>query len=126
MKLEANAQIPETRFVEASGKALNTIPPSDYSFFEMINANVQGEPADSYNPELAGQLAAIGIVKGKEFKPYDPDEEDFHRRSCGGECCGRECSTGVQMNIPPGPTIPIRCGATCSGKAAPPSKRRRR
>ena len=35
----------------------------------MINANVQQEPADSYNPELAGQLAAIGIVKGKPFNP---------------------------------------------------------
>jgi hypothetical protein len=69
VRLEANPPVPETKFVEASGKAFNTIPPSDYSFFEMINANVQQEPADSYNTELAGQLAAIGIVKGKEFKP---------------------------------------------------------
>src|SRR4029450_2591423 len=69
VRLEANPAIPPTRFVEASGKSFNTIPPSDYSFFEMINANIQQEPADSYNPELAGQLAAIGIVKGKEFKP---------------------------------------------------------
>ncbi|MGO6845863.1 DUF1254 domain-containing protein [Rhizobium ruizarguesonis] len=71
VRLEANPPVPETKFLEASGKAFNTIPPSDYSFFEMINANVQDEPADSYNPELAGQLAAIGIVKGKEFKPDD-------------------------------------------------------
>ena len=35
----------------------------------MINAAVQQEPADSYNAELAGQLAAIGIVKGKPFNP---------------------------------------------------------
>lgn len=45
VKLEATPQIPETKFVEASGKSYNTIPPSDYSFFEMINANVQDEPA---------------------------------------------------------------------------------
>jgi len=69
VRLEANPPVPPTRFVEASGKAFNTIPPSDYSFFEMINANIQQEPADSYNPELAGQLAAIGIVKGKPFNP---------------------------------------------------------
>jgi hypothetical protein len=69
VKLAVNPHIPETKFVEASGKAFNTIPPSDSSFFEMINANVQQEPADSYNKELAGQLAAIGIAKGKEFKP---------------------------------------------------------
>jgi hypothetical protein len=69
VKLEVNPAVPETKFVEASGKSYNTIPPSDFSFYEMINANVQDEPADSYNPELAGQLAAIGIVKGKPFNP---------------------------------------------------------
>jgi hypothetical protein len=69
VRLEANPPVPATKFVEASGKSYNTIPPSDFSFFEMINANVQQEPANSYDPELAGQLAAIGIVKGKEFNP---------------------------------------------------------
>jgi hypothetical protein len=69
VRLEANPPVPPTKFVEASGKSFNTIPPSDYSFFEMINANIQQEPADSYNPELAGQLAAVGIVKGKQFNP---------------------------------------------------------
>jgi hypothetical protein len=69
VRLEATPPAPATKFVEASGKSFNTIPPSDYSFFEMINANIQQEPADSYNPELAGQLAAIGIVKGKPFNP---------------------------------------------------------
>jgi hypothetical protein len=71
VRLEVNRPVPATKFVEASGKVFNTIPPSDYSFFEMINVNIQQEPADSYNPELAGQLAAIGIVKGK---PFNPDE----------------------------------------------------
>ncbi|WP_152970903.1 DUF1254 domain-containing protein, partial [Rhizobium ecuadorense] len=71
VKLEVGPAIPETKFVEASGKSFNTIPPTDDSFFEMIDANIQDEPATSYNPELAGQLAAIGIVKGKEFKPDD-------------------------------------------------------
>jgi hypothetical protein len=70
VRLEStNALVPATKFVEASGKSFNTIPPSDYTFFETINANIQQEPADSYNPELAGQLAAIGIVKGKPFTP---------------------------------------------------------
>jgi hypothetical protein len=69
VRLEANPPVPPTTFIEASGKSFNTIPPSDFGFFETINANVQQEPADSYNPELAGQLAAIGIVKGKPFNP---------------------------------------------------------
>jgi hypothetical protein len=69
VKVETNPPVPATKFVESSGKSYNTIPPSDYTFFEMINANIQQEPADSYNTELAGQLAAIGIVKGKQFNP---------------------------------------------------------
>jgi hypothetical protein len=69
VRLAADPPIPATKFVEASGKSFNTIPPNDFSFFEMINANIQQEPADSYHPELAGQLAAIGIVKGKPFNP---------------------------------------------------------
>ncbi len=69
VRLGRDPEVPETKFVEASGKVFNTIPPSDYGFFEMINENVQQEPADSYDVELAGQLAAIGIVKGKAFEP---------------------------------------------------------
>jgi len=41
VRLEVNPPIPPTKFVEASGKSFNTIPPSDFGFFEMINANVQ-------------------------------------------------------------------------------------
>ena len=44
----ANPPIPPTKFVEASGKSFNTIPPSDFSFFEMINELVQLEPATSF------------------------------------------------------------------------------
>jgi hypothetical protein len=62
--------VPETKFVEGSGLAFNTIPPSDFGFFELLNQLVQDEPADSNtNIELMGDLAAIGIVKGKPFKP---------------------------------------------------------
>jgi hypothetical protein len=67
---DPRADIPETKFVEGSGTAFNTIPPSDFGFFEMLNELVQEEPADSNtNIELMGDLAAIGIVKGKPFKP---------------------------------------------------------
>jgi hypothetical protein len=63
-------EVPETVFVEGSGKAFNTIPPSDFGFFELMNEIVQSEPA-SGDIELMGQLAAIGIEKGK---PFEPDE----------------------------------------------------
>jgi hypothetical protein len=65
------APIPETTFVEGSGKAFNTIPPSDFGLFELLNELVQAEPAGSGDIELMGQLAAIGIVNGE---PFEPDE----------------------------------------------------
>jgi hypothetical protein len=64
-------QIPETVFVEGTGNAFNTIPPNGFGFFELLNEAVQDEPAGSGEVELMGQLAAIGIVKGK---PFAPDE----------------------------------------------------
>jgi hypothetical protein len=60
---------PPAKFVEGSGLVMNTIPPSDYTFFETINELVQQEPADAMDPETLGTLAAIGIVKGKPFNP---------------------------------------------------------
>ena len=62
---------PPTVFHEVSGKVMNTIPPNDFSFYEMLNEVVQQEPATSLDPELMGSLAAIGIIKGK---PFAPDE----------------------------------------------------
>ena len=60
---------PPTVFHEGSGKVMNTIPPSDWSFYEMLNEVVQREPATSLDAELMGPIAAIGIVKGKPFAP---------------------------------------------------------
>ena len=60
---------PPTVFHEGSGKVMNTIPPNDFSFYEMLNEVVQQEPATSLDPELMGPLAAIGIVKGQPFAP---------------------------------------------------------
>ena len=60
---------PPTVFHEGSGKPMNTVPPSDWSFYEMLNEVVQQEPAASLDPELMGPVAAIGIVKGQPFAP---------------------------------------------------------
>ncbi|ULJ75028.1 DUF1254 domain-containing protein [Rhizobium gallicum] len=60
---------PPTVFHEGTGKAMNTIPPNDYSYYEMLNEVVQQEPATALNAELMGPVAAIGIIKGKPFAP---------------------------------------------------------
>jgi len=60
---------PATVFHEGSGKVMNTLPPNDWTFYEMLNEVVQKEPATALDPELMGPVAALGIVKGKPFSP---------------------------------------------------------
>jgi len=54
-----------------SMQQINTIPPNTYQYWEFLNDLVQSEPAGVAGPEITGQMAAIGIVKGKPFKPDD-------------------------------------------------------
>ena len=60
---------PTMEFINISGKEINTVVPNDYSFYEKIHALIQQEPDDYLGPEIKGQLAAIGIIKGKPFNP---------------------------------------------------------
>ena len=89
VRLGENAKVPEMKFVEGSNVSLNTIPPSDFGFFEWINENVQAEPATSYDVELAGQLAAIGIVKSKEFAPDERMKKILTDAAAVGQAAGR-------------------------------------
>jgi hypothetical protein len=85
----ASPPIPPTKFVEGSGKSFNTIPPNDFSYFEMVNKLVQLEPATSFSPELSGQLAAIGIVKGKPFNPDARMKKILTDAAAVGNAAGR-------------------------------------
>ena len=60
---------PPPRFTEGSGLVMDTIPPNDVSYYQLIDELVQREPAGALDPEIMGSLAAIGIMKGKPFKP---------------------------------------------------------
>ena len=60
---------PETKFIDVSGVHFNTIHPNDFQFYEDVNTIVQEEPSEAQEPELLGQLMAIGIEKGKPFAP---------------------------------------------------------
>jgi hypothetical protein len=57
------------RFVEGTGLAINTVAPNDFGHYEMLDALVQMEPPEALDAELAGQFAAIGIIKGQKFAP---------------------------------------------------------
>lgn len=60
---------PDMRFVRADGVPYNAVHSNDFSFYEEVDQIVQEEPVDALDPELAGQLAAIGIIKGQPFAP---------------------------------------------------------
>lgn len=100
VRIAGEAEVPETKFVEVSGKSFNTIPPSDYSFFELINENVQNEPATSYDIELAGQLAAIGIAHGKKFAPDERMKKILSEAAAVGQATGRALNWRYAMKHP--------------------------
>jgi hypothetical protein len=58
-----------TQFVNMSDKSFNTVFPNDIGYYEYLNTIIQAEPIDAIGPEIRGNIAAIGIVKGKSFNP---------------------------------------------------------
>ena len=100
VRIAPEPKIPETKFIEASGLAFNTIPPSDFGFFELINENVQTQPATSYDVELAGQLAAIGIVHGKPFNPDERMKKILSDAAAFGQATGRALNWRYAMKHP--------------------------
>jgi len=60
---------PEQKVVNLSGLKFNTIHANTFRFYEELNAVIQYEPADAFNPELVGLFASIGIKKGEPFAP---------------------------------------------------------
>ncbi len=66
--LSQAANPPETKFINASGTAFNTIHANNEKFYEEVNEIVQEEPTEAQDPELLGQLMAVGIAKGKPFE----------------------------------------------------------
>lgn len=63
------ANPPKLEIVSGTGKVMNTIHSNNYSFFEEVNEVIQREPVGALDAELRGNLAAIGIQKGKPFEP---------------------------------------------------------
>ncbi|SEK19294.1 DUF1254 domain-containing protein [Rhodococcus maanshanensis] len=70
-RLSEAANPPEMTFVNIADETVNTVHANDISFFGEVNELIQEEPPGSLDPERAGQLAAIGIERGR---PFAPDE----------------------------------------------------
>lgn len=56
-------------YINISGMQYNTLHATDSQIYDELNEVIQYEPANSGNPEMLGLAKAIGIEKGKEFKP---------------------------------------------------------
>jgi hypothetical protein len=65
---EASSPPPAT-IVNTSGMQINTIHANTFEFYNELNAVIQHEPADAFDPELVGLFASIGIKKGEPFEP---------------------------------------------------------
>lgn len=100
VRIAGEPTIPQTKFIDGSGLSFNTIPPSDASFYELINEAVQSQPATSYDVELAGQLAAIGIVHGKPFEPTERMQKILADAAAFGQATGRALNWRYAMKHP--------------------------
>lgn len=67
----AEASAPDNEFINLAEIVMNTVHSKDFSFFEELDELIQEEPLEALDAERAGQLAAIGLAKGK---PFAPDE----------------------------------------------------
>jgi hypothetical protein len=56
-------------FPNASGVPVNMLYPKDFSAFEMLDRYIQHEYVDLADFEFRGMAQALGIEKGKPFKP---------------------------------------------------------
>jgi len=87
------AEVKPVRYIEGSGLAFNTIPPSDHTYFDLVNEFVQEETEGAFEPEIMGALAAIGIVKGQPFEP------DARMRSILAQAADVGNATGRTLNF---------------------------
>jgi hypothetical protein len=69
--LTAAASPEPNEFINLADSVFNTVHANDFSFYEEVDKLVQEEPIEALDAERAGQLAAIGIVKGQPFAPDD-------------------------------------------------------
>ena len=70
----------DNEFINLAEICLNLVHANDYRFYEEVNELIQEEPVGALDPERAGQLAAIGFIKGRRFDP-DPRLREILERA---------------------------------------------
>lgn len=77
------------RFVNVFGNAFNTVHPNDFHYYEEVNNVAQYEPNEAYSPEILGQLASIGIEKGKSLAPDERMKKILTQAAAVGNATAR-------------------------------------
>src|SRR5262245_22735423 len=67
--LSKAASPPPMEFLNGSHKHIDTLFPDNDKFFDVLAMQVEEEPRDVFGPLERFQMQAIGIEKGKPFKP---------------------------------------------------------
>lgn len=62
---------PPMQFINGSDRDIDTLFPDNFRYFELLAMLVQEEPAELFDPLERAQMQAIGIEKGKPFRPDD-------------------------------------------------------
>lgn len=76
-------------FINGSGKVFNTIHANNYEFYVELAGVINKEPISFIDPELRGQAAAIGIIKGKPFAPDERMKKILHDAVAVGNATAR-------------------------------------
>jgi len=83
---------PKMTFLSTKGLEFNTIHANNYEFYEELNEIIQREPISVWDPELLGLFSAIGIQKGKEFKPDERMKKILAEAAAVGNATARAIS----------------------------------
>lgn len=80
---------PKMEFISASKKAFNTIHANTFEFYHELHAVIDREPVSTFDPELRGLAASIGIQKGKPFEPNPRMKEILEEAVAVGNATAR-------------------------------------
>ncbi len=96
--LKDKAKPAPTELVNMSGRTFTTIFPSTLEYYEMLNTIVQGESEGAIDPEIRGELEAIGIVNGKPFNPDARMQKLLTEAATLGNAAGRAITYDTRIS----------------------------
>ena len=101
VRLAGEPKVPETKFIEGTGARVNTIPPSDYGFFEMIERQRPGGAGHQLRRRARRPARRHRHRQGQAVRARRADEEDPDRRRRGRQRRRPGAATGASPQAHP-------------------------